>query len=372
MRNRLEAKEGYFNVITGPAANQSKPTAGNTYYVLKSSATNYKLYEAKYQGTYDDKSKRLHNTIDAAINACTTGRGDKIYVLEGHTETVSAAAGIDADKIGITIEGCGYGANKPTITFATATTADMDIDAASVTVRNLRFVGGIASLAAPIDVNAANFTMENCEFYASAATTGVLITVITDAAANDMTIKNCTFNYLTATDGTTAVTETSTEAIRLVGADRAHIEGCYFAGDFTTAAINAVTTACKDIRILNNVVNNIATENIAGGIDLVAESTGFIDGNYCYVAYSSGITFIDASSCVIGYNNYTCNAASETPTRFGTADAASIDAKVASAASDLVVLQASQDSDMVVLKAIINTIASDLVALKAKYASDVP
>jgi hypothetical protein len=74
----------------------------------------------------------------------------------------------------------------------------------------------------------------------------------------------------------------------------------------------------------------------------------------------------------VGNDNYTCNAASEIPTRFGTADSLSIDAKVASAASDLVVLQASEDSDMVVIKTLLASIQSDLVALKAKYASDVP
>jgi hypothetical protein len=45
----------------------------------------------------------------------------------------------------------------------TATTADMDVDAANITVSNLLFTGGVDELAGPIDINAADFTMINCE-----------------------------------------------------------------------------------------------------------------------------------------------------------------------------------------------------------------
>ena len=321
MRTKLRAREGYFERLTGPAATQLSPTAGNTYLVLKAAAAGYAYFEAMY-GTYyyPDSTKMLHNTIDSAVNAALASRGDKIIVLEGHTETIAAAAGVDADKIGLIIEGRGSGANKPTLTFTDAL-SDIDIDAASITIRNMRFIGGVASVAALIDVNAANFTLEDCDFYSGAAGYGVLISVITDAAANDITVRNCTFNYLVATDGTTAITETATEAIRLVGADRAKIEGNYFSGDFTTAAINSVTTASKDVKILNNYVNNIATENIAGGIDLHANTTGFVDENHVYVAYgTSAVALIDPGAAVVG-RNWVSNSASESPAMHGGADA---------------------------------------------------
>jgi len=250
-------------------------------------------------------------TIDYAIGMCEENNGDIIYVMPGHTETVTAAGGITCDKAGISIIGLGVGSDRPTITFTTADTGDIEIDSANVRIKNMIFVGGFESLAAMIDVDAAYFTIEDCDFYVNAADHDIHITIITDANANDITVRNCTFNYLVTTDGTTAVTETSTEAIRLVGADRARIEGCYFSGDFTTSAINSVSTASKDIKILNNVINNIATENIAGGIDLHASTTGFVDGNKVYVAYTNSATgLIDDGSCVVGLN-YVNNATSE-------------------------------------------------------------
>jgi len=276
-------------------------------------------------------------TIDYAIGQCEENNGDIIYVVEGHTETVIAAGGITCDKAGISIIGLGVGSDRPTITFTTADTGDIEIDSANVRIKNMIFVGGFESLAAMIDVDAAYFTIEDCDFYVNEADHDVHITIITDANANDITVKNCSFNYLTATDGTTAVTETSTEAIRLVGADRARIEGCYFAGDFTTSAINSVTTASKDVKILNNRVNNIATGNIAGGIDLHTNTTGFVDGNKVYVAYSgSAAALIDDGSCAVGLN-YVNNATSEAMTLFAQSESSdatvSVGVKVSQAIS---------------------------------------
>ena len=267
-------------------------------------------------------------TIDHANGLCTANKKDVIVCMPGHTETISEAAAIALDTAGVTLIGLGNGNNRPTITFDTATDADLDIDAADITIENFRFIGGIASLAAPIDVNAARFTMRNCDFMSSGAGYGVLISIITAAAANDMTIENCNFQYLVATDGTTAITETSTEAIRLVGADRAVIKDCYFSGDFTTSVINGITTASKDIKLIDNTIYNIATENIAGAIDLVAACTGVIDGNTCHVAYaSSAAALIDGSSCVLGIN-YVNNATGEAPAVHGTAETIGVEAKI--------------------------------------------
>ena len=258
-------------------------------------------------------------TIDYAIGLCTASKGDVIYVLPGHAESIAAAAGIDCDVIGISIIGLGSGTLKPTVTFITADTADVDIDAANVTIRNIRFVTNIASLAAPIDVNAAGFTLEDCEFLGNdAADETNLITVITDAAANDMTIRRCRFMYLNTVDAT-PVTTTSTECIRLVGADRAVIEDNYISGDFTTSAINGITTASKEISINRNQIHNIATENIAGVIDLVAACNGVIGHNYGFMGYTTSLAaIIDPSSCGM-IENYFSNVVTETGGLVGTA-----------------------------------------------------
>ena len=55
----------------------------------------------------DGKFNRPFATIDTAINHAS--EGDTILVKAGHTETITAAAGIDADVAGISIIGLGQG-----------------------------------------------------------------------------------------------------------------------------------------------------------------------------------------------------------------------------------------------------------------------
>jgi hypothetical protein len=135
-------------------------------------------------------------TIDYAIGRCTPNKGDVIRVMEGHTETITAAAGIACDVAGISIIGMGNGTNRPTINFTTATTADIDIDAANVKIENIYFdLTGIDAVAAAIDVNAANFTMKNCDFLMADGTGQAVIAILTAAAAasSNMKIRTCIF-----------------------------------------------------------------------------------------------------------------------------------------------------------------------------------
>lgn len=261
-------------------------------------------------------------TIAYAFSSDRVAAGDVVYVMPGHTETVAAAAGIVCDIAGVTVEGQGRGKNRPKINFTTAL-GDIDIDAANITFRNLQFENGVVSLAAPIDVNAAGFVMEDCDWYTGDATYGVLITVITDATADDCVIRRCSFNYLDSNDATpAAVTEASTECIRLVGADRMVIEDCYFGGDFSTSVINGITTASKDIRILRNHIHNIDTADIAGVIDLVAACNGIIAYNRGFYGLHDDAaalaTIIDPSSCGM-VENFFSNVVTETGGLVGTA-----------------------------------------------------
>ena len=103
-------------------------------------------------------------TLDYAVGKCTASQGDVIYAMPGHAEVVSAAAGLALDVAGISIVGLGNGSLQPTVTLDTANTADVDVDAANVTVENIHFVANFADIAAAIDVNADDFTLRNCRF----------------------------------------------------------------------------------------------------------------------------------------------------------------------------------------------------------------
>jgi len=107
-------------------------------------------------------------TLDFALSLTTADNDDVIYLLPGHAETVSAAAGLVIDVAGITIVGVGNGSLQPTITLDTIISADIDIDAANVVIENVNFVANFADITAAIDVNADDFTLRGCRFTAAA------------------------------------------------------------------------------------------------------------------------------------------------------------------------------------------------------------
>ena len=256
-----------------------------------------------------DGVDRFFSTIGAAIDSCTNDAGDVIYVMPGHTEDIDSAGALSIDKIGVSIIGLGSGSDRPTLTFTSATTADIDIDAANVTIKNILFKCDIDSLAAGIDVNSDNFTLEECEFQ-NVGTDDALIWVITDATADDIHIIDNVFRQNHAGP---------TEAIRLVGADRAIIKGNYIFGDYSTAAINGITTASTEILVKDNtIVNN----NAAGfAIDLVASSTGRIEDNRGTSGYATDLSkVIDPADCQMS-ENYFSNTAGETGALIGSVSA---------------------------------------------------
>lgn len=234
-------------------------------------------------------------TIDYAVSQCTASNGDIIYVMPGHAETVSAAAGLDLDVAGITIVGIGRGADQPTVTLDTATTADVDIDAANVTVENIHFVAGFADIAAAIDVNADDFTARNCRFTGDNAGLNAKIW-IQDAAAtasDRITIENC---YCEDRDAA------NTHFINFAGTGNGHrIVGNVLHGDFGTMAIGGagVVTNCY---IADNIINNAAS-TIDSCINLAATATGSVVRNLCAgaAAQANGVT---ATACLIAENYY--------------------------------------------------------------------
>lgn len=116
--------------------------------------------------------RKPFSTLDYAIgrssvdtsNGSTGGanRGDLILLMPGSTSTVTEAGGIDVDVAGLTIFSLGEGTDRHTVAFTTIETADIDIDAANVTLANMIFNSGTNTLNAPIDVNGDYFTMLNC------------------------------------------------------------------------------------------------------------------------------------------------------------------------------------------------------------------
>jgi hypothetical protein len=186
-------------------------------------------------------------TIDYAVGLTTANKGDIIVVAPDHVETITAAAGIDADVAGISIIGLGNGTNRPTITIGTATTATARINAANVKIANLRFTAGTAqTLVKMLNVNADDATIEDCEFIGTSTATFVVSSAINIATTKDGTaIRRCLFRQ--GTDPALVNAAADTGCIYLVDSENVLIEDCEFRGFWESAAIHNKTTGAANL-----------------------------------------------------------------------------------------------------------------------------
>lgn len=214
-------------------------------------------------------SLRPRASIANAEGQTRANRGDLIVALEGHVETISAAAGLVFDTAGVALIGMGRGAARPQINFTTAVGADIDIDAASIYIDNIIFTGGIDALTGPLDVNAADFTMLNCEY--RDVTGQCTDFMVADAGADRLLIDNFVYRGATAA-GTNA-------GFALTGMESPTIKNLWMDGNFAVGGIDIRTTALTDLTV-NNVI--FRTRNAADIflIDTITGSTGMIGGGW--------------------------------------------------------------------------------------------
>lgn len=236
-------------------------------------------------------------SIQGAVTAANASKGDVIVCLPGHVETITSAGALTINKAGLYIVGVGNRGNRPQITFTTATTADMNIDAASVTINNfLITLTGIDALAAPIDVNAANFALINCNISTGNATNQATLAILGDANATGMWVKNC--NFLGTADAGTAA------AIRMVGGDYSVIEDCFFHGAYTTSlgAIDQNTTAGVGIEVNRCYINNLTASSTKAMV-FAAATTGMLANNRMQIL-SGTAPITGAAMSWVGANYY--------------------------------------------------------------------
>lgn len=250
-------------------------------------------------GTY----KAPFASIDYAVGQCKAGRGDIIFVMPGHVETVTAAAGLDLDVAGIAVVGLGYGSLRANINFTTATTADMDVDAANVSLVNLLFTGGIDALVAPIDINAADCSIINCEY--RDVTGQATDVILADANADRLYIDGYFHNGAAAAG--------ANSAIALVGMDNPVIRNFRIVGNFAVSGIDIRTTAAVDVNIYDGYIWTKNSADIAIK-DTITGSTGKIgpDLQFMLTDNAANIT-TSATGATFHYFDpiYVCNLAGE-------------------------------------------------------------
>jgi hypothetical protein len=211
------------------------------------------------------------DTIDYAIGQCTASNGDIIYVMPGHTESIAAASGINADVAGISIVGLGNGSNRPLITLGTATAATFNVGAADVKIKNLQFTSAIDSLGNFIVVGANGCTIEDCKFYTASTFEAICFINLTTTYDN-LTVRRCEFLQPTDPGGTDAAA--STGIIYCVDSENIYLEDIWFVGNFETGFFHNKTTKCQNLWMRRIYGYNALSTAVP--ITLVAASTGGI------------------------------------------------------------------------------------------------
>ncbi|MGZ5799281.1 MAG: hypothetical protein ACXWJZ_01450 [Burkholderiaceae bacterium] len=138
------------------------------------------------RGTYDSPFA----TINYAVTQCTANRGDIIFVKPGHAETISNATTLVLNVAGVAIVGLGVGSSRPTLTFSTATTANIPVTAANITVANIlhkaNFADIVSAYTATGTATPTDFTLYNNEFRDGSSVLNFIKTVTGNATANSM------------------------------------------------------------------------------------------------------------------------------------------------------------------------------------------
>jgi hypothetical protein len=231
-------------------------------------------------------------TLDYAVGMCAAG--DVIICMPGHAEVVATAGALALDVAGITIIGVGEGTLNPTITITDAA-ADVDVDAANITVEHMTFAAGDADITAAIDVNACNFTMRRCRFLGDNAGLNALIWV-QDAlagASDRIVIEDCYVND---------VDTSNTHFINFSGTGTGHIlRRNTLQGDWGTMAIGGAGIVTRVVITDNDIFN--AGNTVDSCINLAATTTGIVARNMCAgaAAVANGIT---ATGCLKAENYY--------------------------------------------------------------------
>lgn len=224
-----------------------------------------------------DINERLYTTLNGALNKCRASRGDTVVVLPGHAENISSADQMSALVAGTRIIGLGYGTIRPKFTW-TAATATFLFDVANTSLSNcvLEMAGDPASttalsVAAPITVSAAGCSLVGCLIRVGVdADQLATIGITTTAAGDDFSIVNCWIHGATTSEVTTA--------IRLVGADRFYMSGCYVyaaTSSTTVGVLQMATTASLNVLIEDSVFVNTKASSAHAATGMAA-ATGVV------------------------------------------------------------------------------------------------
>ena len=248
-------------------------------------------------GTY----LRPFSTIDATIGKCLENRGDVIYVMPGHSETITTDSAVDFDVAGVRCIGLGHGGKMAQINF-NATAATVAVGADDVIIQNMRFTADVSAVVDGIVVEdgADEGVIRGCLFDVVLAATDEFVDSISFVNDNSRwLVEGCTFDM--ALGGAASAINMDADT------DKLTIRKNVIRGDYSIGNIIGSTTLSTNLDIDNNLLENGDGSNLGAQpcIDLVGiNSTGTIRNNYIVCNVGTKAASIVAAQCFLFENYY--------------------------------------------------------------------
>ena len=255
-------------------------------------------------GNKGTDNKKPFASLDAALSKCTANKGDTIYLMPAHAETITGAGGITLDVAGVNIIGLGRYDTRPRFLMDAATTVTALVTAANISIMNVIFAAGHADIAAGIVITAKGFRLDSCRFEQNTTDENWVDIIHAGTADNDydgLEIVNCEIEqvdtaFVTAIDLLTNANDVKLLNNRIIG-------------DFDATPYAAIycasTEVQKNILVQGNLIHNAHDGNAAVGIAIAnVASTGWIIYNHVGHQDLSGETPIlaGAAGLYVGEN----------------------------------------------------------------------
>lgn len=194
-------------------------------------------------------------TLTYAINtACTQGRGDIVFVLPGHAESIPNATTLVMACAGVAVIGLGAGNMRPRLTFTTATTANIPLRAADMSIQNVLVLNNFADVASNFTEIGASVTASVAAGTAASASNPVIGSVMTVTVVGSGTLYPGASVMGTGVPTGTIILSQLTGTTGGVGTYQLNNSFTFASGTITTGAQNFAIDNCE-FRDLSSVLN---------------------------------------------------------------------------------------------------------------------
>lgn len=248
-------------------------------------------------------------TLKYAVSQCTANRGDIIFVKPGHAESIGNATTLTLGVAGVAIIGLGNGSIRPTLTFGTATTANIPVTAANITIYNIlhkaNFADIVSAYTATGTATPTDLVIDSCEFRDGSSVLNFIKCVTGNATANSMdgfTFSNNKVYGLSTTAATQAV-------IMAAAHDRQNYTGNYVVYPVlndTAALVDFGANSMTNLYMSLNRVVRPSTSTTGGSLFSGGStaSTGYVVDNYSWHLDNSAALLAPTGTKLGFQNNY--------------------------------------------------------------------